>query len=359
MKKQHIENEWTTRKERGEIADKYKSDFHTQIEEAAMIQEHPFVKSFYFIKGKDLLSLNLLPRFQEFKDRLVPFPKTENKHFVSYRWLEKSHPDPNGLQLKLLKQVIKPDEYYWIDFSCLPQSPNTYEDKEFLSEGLKRLPSLIFETDVVILRRPDDEYLSRAWCFFEVLASTVIGKGVSRVCEDSVDAISIEIAERTVLEQTFSESSLPRDLKVTNEEDLAPIRKMTETTVMFFELNLLMHYLSLGQQISDQRLFFGEDPYYLFATCDFSQVTSWVFEKAREHKMPISDLGKSESNDNFFINLAEKEKFSHNINPNTLLKKVTMDQGKQSWFIIRRDTPLHSNLLSAHNLFYFLTSLIK
>jgi hypothetical protein len=47
------------------------------------------------------------------------------------------------------------------------------------------------------------------------------------------------------------------------------------------------------------------------------------------------------------------------VDPLTLPRKVTMDQSRQAWFVIRRGSPMDPKLQSAHNLFYLLSSLIR
>ena len=42
-------NRWAPLKERHEIGDQYRKRFHSLIESAKMVQEHPFVRSFSFI----------------------------------------------------------------------------------------------------------------------------------------------------------------------------------------------------------------------------------------------------------------------------------------------------------------------
>ena len=104
---------------------------------------------------------------------------------------------------------------------------------------------------------------------------------------------------------------------------------------------------------------FGEDPYFLFATHDLSDLMVWVFDKALELDLPISLLARNESTDNYFVELARRESFTHAVDPRRLPKKVTRDQGGLTWFMIRKDSPRDPSRASAHKLFFLLTSPIK
>ncbi|MEJ2406270.1 MAG: hypothetical protein P8171_18610 [Candidatus Thiodiazotropha sp.] len=353
-------NQWTTLKERYEIGNQYRERFHSLIESAKMVQEHPFVHSFSFIRGQDLMALTRIPHFQDYRDRLCTFDQSTEKFFISYRWLSSDHPDPDGRQLRLLQRHVKPDAYYWIDYACLPQSPRDVADEALFNESLSRLTTLLFETKMLVLRHRSDSYMERAWCFLELLAGhTVVKDHLQYAFEDERDADFITGEARSVVQQAVM-GGLPDHLKVTNPADLPAIRTLTDTTRAFFELNTLMHYMSLGRHVSDNEVYaFGEDPYFLFATHDLSDLLLWVFDKARELDLPISLLARNEDSDNYFVELARRESFTHTVDPRRFPKKVTRDQGGMTWFMICKDKPRDLLLASAHNLFFLLTSLIK
>jgi hypothetical protein len=352
-------DEWTTAEQRHDIAERYKRQFKTLVEDALAVQGDPFTKSFSFIRGRDLLAAARIPRFQDFRQHLVPYSASEQNYFISYRWLDTRHPDPDGRQLNVLKRYIKPNACYWIDYACLPQPPMAANDAELLRASLARIPSLFYETHVLVLRHRGDGYAQRAWCFFETLAGSVIAREFSYLFEEPGDEASVACEARAVLEATLLQGKLPVSLKVTNEADREPIERAARVTCTFFELNLLMHYLSLGQKLSNGRLYFGEHPYYLLATCDFSKVMLWIFDKSRELGLPLSDIARNEHSDNFFLKVAHRQRMSHNVQPAHLPRKVTMDQSKFSWFMIRRTSAQDPALASAQSLFFLLTSMLQ
>jgi hypothetical protein len=352
-------NRWATLKERHQIGDEYRKRFQTVVETAMMVQEHPFVRSFSFIAGRDLLRMARIPRFQDYRDRLCAYDSSLDKVFVSYRWLSRDHPDPDGRQLKLLQRYVKPDAFYWIDYTCLPQPPMNTVDAALLSQSLARLTSLLYETRMLVLRHSGDGYIGRAWCFFETLAGHTLVKGqLDHAFENEHDATSITREARTVVRQAVF-GGLPGHLEVTNPADLPAIQTLTDVTRTYFELNTLMHYMRLGQHVSSNVYMLGEDPYFLFATHDLSDLMAWVFDKAQELDLPFLLLARNEISENYFVELAKRQSFTHSVDPREFPKKVTRDQGGLTWFMIRKDKPRDPSLASAHNLFFLLTSLIK
>lgn len=351
---------WATQEERHEIGDQYRKRFQTLIESTKMVQEHPFVRSFSFIRGQDLLTLKRFPCFHDHRVRLCAFDQAAEKVFISYRWLSPDHPDPDGRQLRLLQRHVKRDTYYWIDYACLPQPPRDAADEVLFNESIARLTTLLFETRMLVLRHRSDGYMERAWCFLELLAGhTIVKDHLDYAFEDERYATSLTDDARSVVQQAVL-GGLPDNLKVTNPADLPALRTLTDTTCAFFELNTLMHYMRFGQHVSGKKVYaFGEDPYFLLATHDLSDLLLWVFDKARTLDLPISLLARNESSNNYFVELARRESFTHAVDPRRFPKKVTRDQGGLTWFMIRKDRPRDPSLASAHNLFFLLTSLIK
>ena len=254
---------WASLEERLEIGDRYSKRFQGLIESAKMVQEHPFVHSFSFIRGHELTALTRIPRFQDYRARLCPFDDATEKICVSYRWLSPDHPDPDGRQLRLLQRHVKPDAYYWIDYACLPQPPMDEVDEALLRESLSRLTTLLYKTKMLVLRHRNDGYTERAWCFFEILAAhTVVREHLEYVFEDERDAGSIRGEAQNMVQQALV-GGLPGHLKVTNPADLPTISMLTDVTCAFFELNVLMHYMRLGQHVSDKKVYaFGEPPIF-------------------------------------------------------------------------------------------------
>lgn len=59
----------------------------------------------------------------------------------------------------------------WFDYACLPQDGISQK----LKESMRLLGALLLESNVLILRRPGDEYETRAWCAVEVSGCQHLG----------------------------------------------------------------------------------------------------------------------------------------------------------------------------------------
>jgi hypothetical protein len=139
--------------------------------------------------------------------------------FVSHRWRDISHPDPDGRSLRAICQLISslallargldPQDMtpvpslrppamlhasvllsrmlercelngrqildriaIFFDYSCLPQG-HTTQQRDLLKHGLASLPSMVPDQTVtlVALREPNDAYGNRAWCVAESVLS--------------------------------------------------------------------------------------------------------------------------------------------------------------------------------------------
>ena len=67
-----------------------------------------------------------------FKKRSVP-------HFISHRWLDTTHPDPDGSQLQQILDEFSHDCLVWYDYCCLPQEPRTTQNYNLLyDDGLRQ-----------------------------------------------------------------------------------------------------------------------------------------------------------------------------------------------------------------------------
>lgn len=354
---QGADSQWLPREVRYALADAYKEVFLEKIESVSLVQGHSSLGNFQLFKGSDLLRFSQLPPYQNVKHQLESnndIGTDSKRYFVSHRWLSTGQPDPTGIQMKLLKENIFPEAYYWIDYSCLPQKSRTLGEDKLFRESLKWLPSLLFDMDFIVLRCRDDGYFGRAWCFFELLAANVLGRTISYIVEDKTFESSYINDERQVLEQTLLNMDLPDTLDTTDPDDLETIRIIVQNVALFFKLRVVEHYMALGQDISDQALFFAEDPYYFLATCDFSDVMLWLFDKTRELRMQLIDLSRDYYNQNFLSKIAQKEHFPNVAEPYNMSKKVALDESRLEWLAANRYRDD-----SASNLFYKITSMIK
>lgn len=354
---QDKDSQWLPREVRYALADAYKEVFLERIESVSLVQGHPSLGSFQLIKGSDLLRFSQLPPYQNVKRQLESYNdigSDSKRYFVSHRWLSTDQPDPTGIQMKLLKEDILPEAYYWIDYSCLPQKPRTVGEDNLFRESLKWLPSLLFDMNVIVLRCRDDGYFGRAWCFFELLAANVIGRTISYIVEDKTLESNYSNDERQVLEQTLLNMDLPESLDASDPADLEIIRIIVQNVAFFFKLRVVEHYMALGQDISDQELFFAEDPYYFVATCDFSDVMLWLFDKTSELRMQLIDLSQDHYSQNLLSKIAQKEHFYNVAEPYNMSKKIALDELRLAWLYANRYRDD-----SASNLFYKITAMIR
>lgn len=350
----HTENRQLQSEERNQLADFQKDDFVALCEKARMVEEHPQVSAFLFIQGSDLRACSRLPMYSEVKHRLHPYGTISgSKKFISHRWLDPSHPDPAGKQLLLLRERIDPAQYYWIDSCCFPQKPRTPEEETAFRKGISWLPSLFFGMDFLVLRCRDDGYLARAWCFFELYAATVLGRSISYIVEDSRDGRPEESADR-LLAEALSRGSLLTGMTVTDSVDLPAIQDGMRVITTFFKLRFIEHYMGLGQRISDQQLFFGEDPYFLLSTCDISRAMAWTFQTLGRQRMQLVDFAQDYWDSNCFAKMAKNEAFRHTTDPYRFSHRIVRNDSVLGWLIINKNSTD-----SATNLFYILTSMIQ
>jgi hypothetical protein len=349
---------WLPPKIRFIIADAYKEVFIEQIKSVSLVQDYSCAEDFLLIKGSDLLPYSKLQNYRDIKNLLKSnkeIDPTSEKYFVSHRWFSSDQPDPSGIILSLLKKYIQPEAYYWIDYTCMPQKPRTEEEHKLFREHLKWLPSLFFNLNIIIIRCLDDGYFSRAWCFFEILAANVVGRQISYIYEDETMFENNQNNERKVLEQTLLNMDLPESMATTELDDKEIIQVLVQNVAFLFKLRVVEHYLALGQEISNQCLFFCEDPYYFIATCDFSKVILWLFDKSKELNMQLIDLTLDYSSKNFLLKISQYEHFkSEGANSFEMSKKVALDESRLLWF---KDNKFRED--SASNLFYKLTAMIE
>jgi hypothetical protein len=98
--------------------------------------------------------------------------------FVSHRWEDTDHPDPHGTQLEKLRQLKNCFIIY--DYTSFPQDPLSDAEAEDLEQILQNMHELI--RNVLILRSAS--YITRGWCLYEYIASSLYG---SVVCDEIQD----------------------------------------------------------------------------------------------------------------------------------------------------------------------------
>ncbi|OBT96482.1 hypothetical protein VE01_05652 [Pseudogymnoascus verrucosus] len=87
--------------------------------------------------------------------------------FVSHFWRTTQHPDPEGLDLNLLRQDLADSRcsYVWVDWTCLPQGKLSDLQKYYFQVSLRKLPLLVRDCGYS-WRFPD--FQPRLWILFEV-----------------------------------------------------------------------------------------------------------------------------------------------------------------------------------------------
>lgn len=342
--------------ERFKIGKKHREDFKDLYTRASLIEESNdnLLIGFFFIKGIDLVSFNKLPSYNSLYSKLVPYKNAkQNLIFISHRWLSSKHPDPDGKKMELVKKHINHDAYYWIDYTCLPQNNRTEDEEKKFREILKLLPSLFFKVDFLIIRLDNDDYFKRAWCYLEHLAAVTFTGEINYIYETTPDKIGLSIEEEESLKNTLLTSQLPSFLLVTDPKDYVAITTATEALSIFSLLNVMYHYLILGQQVSNQEFFFGEDPYYFLATCNFSKLIEWTYTSSKKLGINWTQLSSNESTDNFFKKMAKLYNFKHNENVLEFSDCIVYDNKCTRWLLDNRFSKE-----SEINLFIILTSLI-
>jgi len=333
-----VHHQWLPRKARYELADAYKKVFLERIQSVGLVEDHLVTGEFEFIEGAELLRHSRFPRYQVNRGNLVSgntLRADMAKYFVSHRWLSADHPDPTGQQFSLLKRAILPNAYYWIDYACMPQRPRTDVEEEQFRARLKWMPSLLFDRNVIVLRCLGDGYFDRAWCFFELLTASVLGREIACVTDDELGIAGTDNDERLVLERTLAEMDLPDTLGTSDPEYLEAIQELVQNVALFFKLRVIEHYMDLGQMISGGALYFGEDPYYYMATCDFSKMMLWLFDVAKRNNRRLIDLTKRDDMKLLPL-LAKATDLSRSSRSYSMSKKVALDAERLQWFFKNR-----------------------
>jgi hypothetical protein len=143
----------------------------TKEKENAQFVESP--TDIFFIPAQSLLACNkTFPDFD--RSQLAKDPQGP-RFFVSHRWLSTTHPDPKGRHLALLKlhAAAHKDAFYWIDFSCLPQSRNA-ADEELFNNTLPKIASIQAKASTIIINEAD--YHERLWCYIELFAGVLFSQ---------------------------------------------------------------------------------------------------------------------------------------------------------------------------------------
>ena len=141
-----------------------------------------------------------LPRRQDVpRDAFLTVEEVKNQALfvLTYRWLEREHPDPKGFRLKQLFEVLKKenahprDGVFW-DWTALYQRPRTDDQDELFKMGLKASIQVFssFRVGCIVLPEvPVDytPYWQSGWCYADFLLSSLCSRIVTAK-EPSVSA---------------------------------------------------------------------------------------------------------------------------------------------------------------------------
>lgn len=142
------------------------------------------LRKLWVIKAETLCRWGQFRRFEEIRDDLVrlPIDSCVFAKFISHRWEKSNSPDPYRCQYQMLSPMLSPlvrqveqNQYYWYDYSCMPQNPQSYEDAAYIEFILQNLNEIVRTSKMIILRMPKDDYFSRGWCFHECFTAQYTG----------------------------------------------------------------------------------------------------------------------------------------------------------------------------------------
>jgi hypothetical protein len=169
-------------------------------------------------------------RFQEIPSQYFePITSSTQTCFISHRWATLRHPDPEGVQFGLLKQLVEQRDVHsvWYDYSCLPQAPYSPVERELFRASIRDLNSLVLLTRFVGIITHD--YISRAWCFYEWAISNMFRfQQITEIKARGVDTNYEPIVTRMIIE-----GQCPR-LAVTQNEDMADIDELLVAGIYMF-----------------------------------------------------------------------------------------------------------------------------
>ena len=117
--------------------------------------------------------------------------------FISHRWETRDHPDPSGGQLRRLQELR--DCFVVYDYSSFPQLPRTEPEEEEFQRILHAMNGII--DHVVILA--GDGYLTRGWCVYEYILSTLKH---TIVCDEVSDPAFVSLRDWVATEPPMAQN---------------------------------------------------------------------------------------------------------------------------------------------------------
>ncbi|KAF9429200.1 hypothetical protein BGZ76_001675 [Entomortierella beljakovae] len=147
------------------------------------------------------------------------FVNKKDCFFISHCWRTKADPDPKGIDMAMFRDDLRNLDwsYVWIDLSCLPQSPKTDIEVQYVHKMKHSVPRLIQDCAFEWRYTP---FEPRAWILFEMTVYLLSHKKNSNPLADDNKVFANHVYEMTKkgVQQTLQKygyrSSDPNDMKL-------------------------------------------------------------------------------------------------------------------------------------------------
>jgi len=261
----------------------------------------------YFLPASIILAEdNTLPEFN--LNKLVKDPRGP-RFFVSHRWLSPNHPDPNGKHLAILKEHAKsqPDAFYWIDFSCLPQSRNS-DDQDLFNKTLPKITSIQAKASTIIISETD--YNERLWCYIEHYAGLLFSKtNLSTIGKipRRIEYLGTGNNNKEILDKVISlEEPIWNDFKVTKQSDIPGIKYNYTWLSNLVKFQLYDRFSELRNSLPGSIVYSGAHYPHCAFGIDYSKTIDNIFSLFEEFGIAKENLYK----DNTLLEFSEEFSWS-------------------------------------------------
>lgn len=135
-------------------------------------------------------------------------PEPDPILFISHRWKDRQHPDPEGAQLTKL-QALR-DCYLIYDYASFPQDTSSPESAAALAQVLDEMNDFI--DNVMVL--DDPEYMTRGWCIYEYIHGALTHRIVcDEIADPRLKRLQSAVATEVVATGMMSTSREARNAK--------------------------------------------------------------------------------------------------------------------------------------------------
>jgi len=219
-------------------------DFTGEDYRLSMLSEETkdLLRNLWVIRGRSLKQWGRFRVFEDIPDQLMQLPINSGifARFISHRWERTTEPDPRNYQFTSLLPTIQDEEYYWYDYSCIPQNRTTDEARRYMARILPQLNEIVRASKVIIIRSTSDDYFNRGWCFHEWFTAqftglfdrTFLGRDLEISTNLSVFQSEIVQAKRQSDRLLCGEYFLLEDLQFTKQEDRQIVSGLTKSAVV-------------------------------------------------------------------------------------------------------------------------------